>query len=128
VRTALALLVAVSVASAEPVTLRLKLKPSSGDLIETAKPCGKAIRNELWQRLFDTPWIEIVDDVMHGASKNLKGDPFIGEYTFEYKAYAIAVSLPKTRKQRTTSVSFTILYTLPNGTCNEKWIGLAEQW
>ncbi len=112
----------------EPTNLKLRLKPSSGELVPTDKPCGKIIQAELWDAIFKTPWLEIVDDSMQGATASYKGDPFLGHWRFVDKIYVISVTLPKTRKQRSVVTSFLISYTTPVGQCSEKWLGLSERW
>lgn len=130
-RTVLLLFMLSTVATAEPaepINLKLRLKPSSGELVASDKPCGSIIRAELWRRVFETPWIEVVNDVMKGSTSSYKGDPFLGHFKFSDKVYVISVSLPKTRKQRTVVTSFLISYDTPVGSCYEKWLGLAERW
>jgi len=113
---------------AEPVNMKLRLKPSSGEMVATDKPCGKTTQKELWGRMFESPWLEIVDDVMKGASASYKGNPFIAHWKFADRVYVISVLLPKTRKQRLVVTSFLITYETPVGQCYEKWLGLSERW
>jgi hypothetical protein len=110
-------------------TMRFKLRGSSGELVESAKPCGRAVQGELWKIVFEGK-IEIIDDVMRGATSSFRGNPFVGEFEFPQlsKRYTFAVSLPKSREQRTVATTVTVTYTTPAGACSEKWLGLAERW
>lgn len=113
---------------AEPTNLKLRIKASSGELVQSDKPCGKIVQAEVWGAIFKAPWLDIVNDVLKGATSSFKGDPFLAHFKFADKTYVISVTQPKTRKQRTVVTSFLITYTTPVGSCYEKWLGLSERW
>ena len=127
-RPIIALLLCAGSAFAEPTTMRLKIRPSTGELVATDRPCGDVIRQRLWRTLFESPRVEIIDDAMRGATRSSPGDPFIGEWIFSDRTYMIAVTQPRTRQQRYVRMSFTAIYPTGDAKCSERWVGLGEQW
>lgn len=108
-------------------TKRFKLRGSTGELVDTGKPCGKVVRAQLWDIIFKTPKIEIVDDVMRGATKSLKGNPFVGTFLVSFATITVAITLPKP-DQRHVPTTVELSYVTSAGACSEKWLGLAEVW
>lgn len=141
-KTLLVLLLLTSATTAD--TLRLKVRPASGELIKTDKPCGKETVAAVWKIVFKAPYLEIVDDVMiaavgedkRAADRNAVGEPFVGFFDQSDKK-TIAITIRRARAiteigRKATYFATEIAIIMRDtsdrqNACATKWLGLSER-
>ena len=132
------LLITILIAtSAHADTLRLKIRPSSGELVKTSNPCGKSVQAEVWRIVFKRLYIEIIDNKMTVAFKDrskspdrhVAGDPFVGFYDYDDETIAISVYPKRTNKSGILVLTEVAVINRNSNTdvCGEKWQGSAER-
>ena len=132
------LTIALLVGAAQADTLRLKVRPSSGELAQTPTPCGKAVQAEVWRIVFKKLYIEIIDNKMTVAfadrSKSpdrhvASGDSFVGFYDYDDETIAISVYPKRTNAAGTLVLTEITVINRNSKTdvCGEKWQGSSEK-
>lgn len=142
-KTLLAILFVLSTSTfATADALRLKVRPISGELVESAHPCSKETRMGVWKIVFKAPFVSVIDGVMtaavgeraRAADRVIDGDgEFVGFFD-QGDGTTISVSVSRVKRVemsgmparfKVTEISI-IRDENTKTACYEKWLGLAE--
>lgn len=137
-RTVLLILsILTATASADPDTLRLKMRPSSGELVATSARCGKETEAAVWKLVARAPYVEITTDTMvaavgdarRAADRVVAGAAIVGFYDQSDTKTIVLTVRRSQRKGRSMPLELSIIMRAGgerSETCAEKWVGLAE--
>lgn len=129
---------------ANAAPLRLKLRPSTGELIKVDRPCGKAAQRELWSRVFRAFYIEVFErsEVPKGrmiaafgeraapADRVIAAEPFEGIFDLADGRTSFTINVRDRMRGRhwvPVEVRIVIRGQDPADVCTESWLGLAER-
>lgn len=127
----------VEVANAAP--LRLKVRPSTGELVKVEHPCGKEIAAALWKRVFRAFFVEVdedgkltawFEDAARLADRVIASEPFIGFFDQDATTTYVISVRDRARGKKLVPVEIAIIVRKPGDrgdACSEKWLGLAER-
>ena len=137
-RSTVLLVLLILGSSAAADTLRMKFRASTGELVTTAKSCGKQIRTEVWRHLAKGLYVQIAGDEMlvaagpdkeRVADRVVSGEPFVGFFDrTPQQTIAVFVRRDSVRKGW-VNVELAIIVRDPDkrgDACSEKWSGLAS--